>query len=86
MQCRRCRGVGVLTPRLGKPGFESRDGGTLVETGKGWSRYEGGGYRIYNGTYCLYPKVECYLCLGFGNERDKPNKQAGKRVVIDDED
>jgi len=43
-------------------------------------------HSAYKGLWCVYPKVECRQCLGFGNERDKPNKQAGKRVRIDNED
>ena len=85
MQCRRCQGRGVLTPRLGKPGFETRVQGVKVEQREGWSRWEGGGYRIYMGVMCVYPTLDCPICLGFGNERDKPNKQAGKRVQIYDD-
>ena len=43
-------------------------------------------HAAYTGVWCVYPAVECEVCLGFGNERDKINKQAGKRVQIHDKE
>jgi len=42
-------------------------------------------HAVYKGEWITYPTVECPICLGFGNERDKINEQAGKRVMIRDE-
>jgi hypothetical protein len=42
-------------------------------------------HATYMGVWCVYPTVECPVCLGFGNEADKINKQAGKRVRIHDD-
>ena len=36
----------------------------------------------YEGEWITYPTVDCSVCLGFGNEPDKPNRQAGKRATI----
>ena len=66
MRCRRCNGVGTLTPKLSKPGQDR--------------------HATYTGVWCVYPTLDCPQCLGFGNERDKPNKQAGKRVQIYDDE
>jgi hypothetical protein len=92
VKCRRCNGKGELIIRFALPGQSTRVDGVVVEEGvttEGgkWTRHEGGGYSFAHIVWEDEPRNlgECRVCMGFGYEPDEPNKQAGKRVRIQDE-